>query len=151
MTRPDLRSSYYVIAQIGNNHWLGSRDSSSSLCSDPPRAIVKQCIFGKHDWGVGVVCQQYHDGQCDCSQVGRPSLWWWIRKATALCKQPLREGMRSGMTRTSKGERTHELVFGYASVGNRVSGGEPGFNMRQTAGGNMSEDMIVTATGSYAA
>src|SRR5215472_12313410 len=47
--------------------------------------------------------------------------------------------------------QANELVFGYASVGNRVSGGGTGFTVRQTAGGNMSEDMIVSTTGTYAA
>ena len=44
-----------------------------------------------------------------------------------------------------------ELIFGYASVDNCVSGGSTGFTVRQTAGCNMSEDMIVSATGTYSA
>ena len=44
-----------------------------------------------------------------------------------------------------------ELIFGYASVDNCVAGGSTGFTARQTAGCNMSEDMIVSATGTYSA
>ncbi len=44
-----------------------------------------------------------------------------------------------------------ELIFGTASVDYSVSAAGTGFTKRQTAGGNMSEDMVVSATGSYAA
>jgi hypothetical protein len=45
----------------------------------------------------------------------------------------------------------NELVFGYAAVDHRVSGAGTGFTARQTAGGNMSADMIVPSAGTYAA
>jgi hypothetical protein len=45
----------------------------------------------------------------------------------------------------------NELIFGYAAVDHRVSGAGTGFTARQTAGGNMSADMIVPSVGTYAA
>ena len=47
--------------------------------------------------------------------------------------------------------QANELIFGYASVDNCVISAGTGFSVRQTAGCNMSEDMIVSATASYAA
>ncbi len=47
--------------------------------------------------------------------------------------------------------QTNELIFGYASVDHCVSTGGTGFTVRQTAGCNMSEDMIVSAVGTYSA
>ncbi len=60
----------------------------------------------------------------------------------------------TGVAVTSGAKTTtdaNELIFGYASVGDYVSAGGTGFTTRQTAGGNMSEDMVVSATGAYAA
>ena len=56
--------------------------------------------------------------------------------------------MTSGSKTTSQ---ANELIFGYASVDYRVSAGGPGFTVRQTAGGNMSEDMMVFSPGTYSA
>src|SRR6185437_4084920 len=58
-------------------------------------------------------------------------------------------------TAVSSGAKTttqaNELIFGYAAVNDYVKSGGAGFTVRQSAGGNMSEDMIVSTTGSYAA
>ena len=54
----------------------------------------------------------------------------------------------SGAKTTTQG---NELIFGYASVDHFVQSGASGFSVRQTAGGNMSEDMIVSAAGTYSA
>ena len=58
-------------------------------------------------------------------------------------------------TAVSSGAKTttqaNELIFGYASVDYSVTGAGAGFTARQTTGGNMSEDMVVASTGSYAA
>jgi lysophospholipase L1-like esterase len=56
--------------------------------------------------------------------------------------------MNSGANTT---RQTNELIFGYGSVDHKVSAAGSGFTTRESAGGNMSEDMIVSATGSYAA
>jgi Bacterial Ig-like domain (group 2) len=60
----------------------------------------------------------------------------------------------SGTALTSGAATTtqaRELIFGYASVDSSVSAGGVGFTVRQTAGGNMSEDMVVSAAGTYSA
>jgi len=58
-------------------------------------------------------------------------------------------------TAVSSGAKTttqaNELIFGYAAVDDWVAAAGTGYTMRQKAGGNMSEDMIASATGSYAA
>ncbi len=56
--------------------------------------------------------------------------------------------MTSGAKTTTQAS---ELIFGYASVDNCVTGGGTGFTIRQTSGCNMSEDMIASATGTYSA
>ncbi len=56
--------------------------------------------------------------------------------------------MTSGAKTTTQ---ANELIFGYAAVDHRVSGGGTGFTVRQTAGGNMSEDMTVSVVGTYTA
>jgi PKD repeat protein len=60
----------------------------------------------------------------------------------------------TGMAVTS-GAKTvtqgNELIFGYASVDHFVQSAGSGFSARQTAGGNMSEDMIVSTAGAYSA
>jgi len=60
----------------------------------------------------------------------------------------------SGTAVTSGSKTTtqaNELIFGYAAVERAVTAGESGFAIRETAGGNMSQDRTVSATGSYAA
>jgi fibronectin type 3 domain-containing protein len=60
----------------------------------------------------------------------------------------------TGTTITSGAKTTtkaNELIFGYASVAHRVSAAGSGFTVRETAAGNMSEDMVVSSTGSYGA
>ena len=56
--------------------------------------------------------------------------------------------MNSGAKTTTQ---ANELIFGYGSVDHKVSASGSGFTTRQSAGGNMSEDSIVSSTGSYAA
>ena len=81
----------------------------------------------------------------------------YIHEYAGLATSPLDQvSSQTGTgTAVTSGAKTttqaNELIFGYAAVDNRVSGGGTGFTVRQTAGGNMSEDMIVSSTGTYAA
>ena len=81
----------------------------------------------------------------------------YIHEYAGLASNPLDQvssqtgtgtAITSGAVKTTE---ANELIFGYAAVDHRVSASGPGFTVRQTAGGNMSEDMIVSATGTYAA
>lgn len=45
---------------------------------------------------------------------------------------------------------SNELIFGYASVAYKGTAG-PSFNVRRTDGGNVSEDLVVSSIGTYAA
>ena len=77
----------------------------------------------------------------------------YIHEYAGLATSPLDQvSSQTGTgTAVTSGAKTttqaNELIFGYAAVDNRVSGGGTGFTVRQTAGGNMSEDMIVSVDG----
>ena len=81
----------------------------------------------------------------------------YVHEYAGLAANPLDQvSTQTGTgTAVTSGAKTttqaNELIFGYASVDNNVSAGGAGFTVRQTAGGNMSEDMIVSAAGTYAA
>ena len=81
----------------------------------------------------------------------------YIHEYAGLATNPLDQvssqiGTGTAVTSGSKTTlQANELIFGYASVDHCVMSGTSGFSVRQTAGCNMSEDMIVSATGTYAA
>ena len=81
----------------------------------------------------------------------------YVHEYAGLATSPLDQvSSQTGTgTAVTSGAKTttqaNELIFGYASVDHCVLSGSTGFSVRQTAGCNMSEDMIVSATGTYAA
>jgi lysophospholipase L1-like esterase/PKD repeat protein len=81
----------------------------------------------------------------------------YIHEYSGLSTSPLDQtSSQSGTgTAVTSGAKTttqaNELIFGYASVDRYVQTGGTGFSVRQTAGGNMSEDMIVSTAGTYSA
>ncbi len=81
----------------------------------------------------------------------------YVHEYAGLATSPLDQvSSQTGTgTAVTSGAKTttqaNELIFGYASVDHCVLSGSTGFSARQTAGCNMSEDMIVSATGTYAA
>ena len=81
----------------------------------------------------------------------------YIHEYSGLATNPLDQvSTQTGTgTAVTSGAKTttqaNELIFGYASVNHCAVGGGTGFTVRQTAGCNMSEDMIVSSTGTYSA
>ena len=81
----------------------------------------------------------------------------YIHEYAGLATSPLDQvssqtGTGTAVTSGAKTtKQANELIFGYASVDHCVISGGTGFSVRQTAGCNMSEDMIVSATGTYSA
>jgi PKD repeat protein len=75
-----------------------------------------------------------------------------LASSSALDQVSIQTGTGTAVTSGAKTTtQANELLFGYASVDNCVSGGTTGFTARQTAGCNFSEDMIVSSTGTYSA
>ncbi len=81
----------------------------------------------------------------------------YIHEYSGLAASPLDQvsSQTGNGTAITSGAKTTtqaaELIFGYASVDYSVAASGTGFTARQIAGGNMSEDMVTTVSGSYAA